>query len=144
MKRIVVLLLVLIFVASCDKEKWTVRRIDGTWEIKSFKRILSTGISIYADVTGKMKIENSSDEYWEKAYTLEFDYAFPSFNGTTNQSGLINVLESGEYIDVSTLNSSDVVTRIDNHRIMVLTSTDLQLEFTDSVGQINTYTFRKK
>jgi hypothetical protein len=144
MKRIVVLLLVLIFVASCDKEKRTVRRIDGTWEIKSFKRILSTGISIYADVTGKMKIENSSDEYWEKAYTLEFDYAFPSFNGTTNQSGLINVLESGEYMDVSTLNSADVVTRIDNHRIMVLTSTDLQLEFTDSVGQINTYTFRKK
>ncbi|MCF8433512.1 MAG: hypothetical protein K9G37_03500, partial [Crocinitomicaceae bacterium] len=71
-------------------------------------------------------------------------YAFPSFSGSTNQSGLINVLESGEYMDVSTLNSADVVTRIDNHRIMVLTSTDLQLEFTDSVGQINTYTFRKK
>jgi hypothetical protein len=56
----------------------------------------------------------------------------------------INVLETGEYMDVRTLNSADAVTRIDNHRIMVLTSTDLQLEFTDSVGQINTYTFRKK
>lgn len=144
MKRTLILLMLLVFVASCDKEKKTVRRIDGTWEIKSFKRILSSGISIYADVTGEMKIESSSDEYWEKAYTLQFEYAFPSFNGTTNQSGLINVLESGDYMDVSTLNAADVVTRIDNHRIMVLTSTDLQLEFTDSVGQINTYTFRKK
>jgi hypothetical protein len=136
--------MILFFVASCDKEKKTIRRIDGTWEIKSFKRILSSGISIYADATGELKIESSSDEYWEKAYTLQFDYAFPSFNGTTNQSGLINVLESGDYMDVSTLNTTNVVTRIDNHRIMVLTSTDLQLEFTDSVGQINTYTFRKK
>lgn len=144
MKRIVVLLMILIFVTSCDKEKRTVRRIDGTWEIKSFKRILSSGISIYAEVTGEMKIESSNDEYWEKAYKLQFNYAFPSSSGTTNQSGLINVLESGEYMDVSTLTSSEVVTRIDNHRIMVLTSTDLQLEFTDSLGQINTYTFRKK
>jgi hypothetical protein len=144
MKHLLILLVILFFVSSCDKEKKTTRRIDGTWEIKSFKRILSTGISIYADVTGEMKIETSNDEYWEKAYTLQFDYAFPSLSGSTNQSGLINVLESGEYMDVSTLNSADVVTRIDNHRIMVLTSTDLQLEFTDSVGQINTYTFRKK
>lgn len=144
MKHIFLLLMILFSVASCDKEKKTVRRIDGTWEIKSFKRILSSGISIYADVTGEMKIESSSDEYWEKAYTLQFDYAFPSFNGATNQFGLMNVLESGDYMDVSTLNSADVVTRIDNHRIMVLTSTDLQLEFVDSLGQINTYTFRKK
>jgi len=144
MKPLLTLLMILFFVTSCDKEKRTVRRIDGTWEIKSFKRILSSGISIYAEVTGEMKIESSSDEYWEKAYNLQFNYSFPSFSGTTNQSGLINVLESGDYMDVSTLNAADVVTRIDNHRIMVLTSTDLQLEFTDSVGQINTYTFRKK
>ena len=144
MKQNLILLMILFFVISCDKERRTVRRIDGTWEIKSFKRILSTGISIYADVSGEMKIESSNDEFWEKGYDLQFNYTFPSFNGITNQKGLINILESGEYMDVSTINSADIVTRIDNHRMMVLTSTDLQLEFTDSVGQINTYTFRKK
>jgi len=131
-------------VLSCDKEKRTVRQIEGSWEIKKYKRILSTGISIYANASGEMNIENSSNEAWEKSYSLQLNYSFPSFSGTTTQNGLINVLESGEYMDVSTLNSSDVVTRIDQHRIMVLTSTDLQLEFTDIAGQINTYTFRRK
>lgn len=144
MKQVLILLFLGLFILSCDKEKRTVNRIDGTWEISTFKRILSTGISIYAEVSGEMTIAQSNDESWDKSYILQFNYSFPTFSGTNNQNGLINVLEDGEYMDVSTLSSSNLITRIDQHRIMVLTSTDLQVEFTDSVGQINTYTFRRK
>lgn len=144
LNRIFIFLLFPILVISCDKEKSAQKKIDGTWEIISYKRTEANGLNFYASVSGEMNF-TSVDHFKENSlYSSNITYSFDSESGYFYENGRIEMIDKGRYMNVIKMNSSNLPIDTIKYRILVSTNTDLQLEFSDNVSRVNNFIFKKK
>lgn len=131
-------------ISSCDKAKQSSRRMEGVWEIRTYKLTFQDGISEYAECSGTLEVTSTDQDGWQNKMLRKIDYSFPSSTGSEDKVGLIKFRGKGDYMDVGVLDGSGNVVFLEDHRIMVLTRTDLQLIFADQYSRFHTMTFRKK
>lgn len=142
------ILLNIIFISlllySCDKQKKTSKDLKGDWEILSYKFTDSEGLSETAMCEGLMTFDSQPKYTDPNPYKLDFSYTFSSHSGTIAQSGTFDVIEKGDYLDITTVNASGVTISTNKYRILTQTTTDLQFEYSDTLGCIHMYIFKRK
>lgn len=139
-----ILFLSLLLFTSCDKQKQSSRKLEGTWDIKIYKRTYPDGISLYPTCSGTLTIGELESEEWDNTYSLDIKYTLSGNEILEKKSGNLNIIGKGDYMDVTILDDNGPVNYIENHRIMVLTSTDLQIVYMDSLDNLNSLTFKRK
>lgn len=142
------ILLNIIFLAfilySCDKQKHTAKKLDGEWEISTYKLTDPEGLNEYATCSGSIVFDSKPNYLDPQPYTLEISYTFPSTSGSRIQHGTFDVIERGDYMIITEIDNSELEISKYTYRILTRTRTDLQLEYTDSLNFIHTYLFTKK
>ncbi len=144
LNRLSVFLLIALFLFSCDKEKRALKKINGQWEITSYKRTESNGLSFFATVSGNMTFSDVDQYKSPSLFTTNISYSFDTENGTIQENGYVEMIEKGDFMNVIKLDASNNPTDTIKYRIMTCTNTDLQLEYSDSIGRVNNLIFKKK
>lgn len=144
LNRLSVFILIALFLFSCDKEKSALKKINGQWEITSYKRTESNGLSFFATVSGNMTFSEVDHYKSPSLFIANISYSFDTDNGTIQENGSIEMIEKGDFMNVIKLDASNNPTDTIKYRIMTCTNTDLQLEYSDSVGRVNNLIFKKK
>lgn len=116
--------------------------MHGDWELVQFKITLQNGISQYPVSSGTINISESENNKMDFISSIEYTL-FSQFI-SENKSGTMELRDNGSYINVLILDENDAEIGTEDHRIMVLTKTDLQLEYSDADGRLRNLTFRKK
>lgn len=143
-KNIFFLFIFSLFFTSCDKQKRTTKKIDGEWEITSYKLTDTEGLSEYAACSGSYIFNSCENKSTSCGYSCALAFEFPSITGTAIESGIFEVLPDGEYMDVTNIDSLNAVISLYNYRILILTKTDLHLEYTDATFKIHSLIFKRK
>jgi hypothetical protein len=144
LNRLSVFLLIALFLFSCDKEKRALKKINGQWEITSYKRTESNGLSFFAIVSGNMTFSEVDQYKSHSLFNTNISYSFDADNGTIQENGSVEMIEKGDFMNVIKLDASNNPTDTIKYRIMTCTNTDLQLEYSDSIGRVNNLIFKKK
>ena len=143
-KNILFLLVFSLFFIACDKQRRTTTKIDGEWEISVYKITDIEGLAEYAVCSGSYIFNSCTDKSSVCDYSCNLNFTFPGNTGTTIESGTFLVLPDGGYMDVTNMNAMNIPTSVYNYRILTITRTDLQLEFTDSTNNIHSLFLKKK
>ncbi len=144
LNRLWVFVLIILFLSSCDKEKSATKKINGTWEIKSYKRTETNGLSFYATVSGEMMFSQVDHYNSPSTFKSGITYSFDTDNGVYTENGTIEMIEKGDYMNVTKLDASNNPIDTIKYRIITGTNSDLQLEFLDSNNRIHMMIFKKK
>ena len=143
-KQILFLSVFLMSLSSCDKQKRTTKKIDGEWEISVYKITDTEGLAEYAVCSGSYVFNSCNNKSNACDYTCNLTFDFPSNTGTSIETGTFEVLSDGEFLDVTCLNSLNEIISAYNYRILTLTKTDLQLEYSDLNSKLHSLIFKKK
>ena len=144
LNRLWVFVLIVLFLSSCNKEKSATKKINGTWEITSYKRTESNGLSFFATVFGDLTFSEVDQYKSPSLFISNISYSFDTDNGTIQENGFIEMIEKGDFMNVVKLDALSNPTDTIKYRIMTCTNTDLQLEYSDSIGRVNNLIFKKK
>jgi len=120
------------------------KKINGHWEITSFKRTESNGLSFFAAVSGYITFSEVDRFKSPSLFITNISYSFDSDNGTIQENGTIEMIEKGDFMNVLKLDANNNPIDTIRYRILTCTNTDLQLEYSDSFGRINNLIFKKK
>lgn len=118
--------------------------MEGTWELKSYKITFQNGISEYAECSGILEVKETDQDGWDNEMIRTFDFTFPSLTGSEQTMALMKFRGKGDYIDVGVLDQNDSIVFIEDHRILMLNRSDLQLIYADQNGKFHTLIFKKK
>ena len=144
LNRLSIFLIILLVLSSCNKEKSAAKKINGDWEITSYKRTETNGLSFFATVSGEMLFSHVDHYDAPLTFTTSITYSFDTDNGVYTENGIIEMIEKGEYMNVIKLNTSNIPIDTIKYRIITNTTKDLQLEFIDSNNRIHMMIFKKK
>lgn len=125
---------------ACDKYEKQQKRLEGTWQLTSYKFKNQLGLSYYPEASGEMFFENCNDTVC--AYSLSIEYASPQITGTRVEAGKYSLKEDG-----GKLYLTPIVNGVDQERISngmaLLTRTDLQFHYTDDQGRSHHFVFER-
>jgi hypothetical protein len=144
LNRLSIFLLITLVLSSCNKEKSAAKKINGEWKITSYKRTETNGLSFYATVSGEMLFSNVDRYNSPSTFKTSITYSFDTENGVYFENGIIEMIEKGEYMNVTKLNALNNPTDTLKYRIITNTTKDLQLEYIDSNNRIHMMIFKKK
>ena len=138
MKQVVFYIMLSVsFLYSCSKEKRTLNKLEGNWDLSSFKVTSDEGWTVYPSFEGELKFKEPKTNdfqfrllYWEETDTLSFE-----------QTGIFELTNEGENLTCFNSKGDSIVS---TYRILTLTSTDLQLEELLSTGFVRLFQFRKR
>jgi hypothetical protein len=144
MKNLLTVLLLLIFISSCDKQKQSARKLAGTWELASYKVKNAEGLSTYATGTGIMHFDECTNNPIQSTFTFNATLSFPNVpQSNISQQGTYEMIEKGDYMTVKQLDNTGTEIGVYTYRILVLTKTDLELEYPDNLGNYVTLIFSR-
>lgn len=144
LNRLSVFILIAFMIFSCDKEKNALKKINGQWEITSFKRTESNGLSFFATVSGNITFSEVNRYKSPSLFNTNISYSFDADSGTIKENGSIEMIEKGDFMNVTKLDASNNPIDTIRYRILTCTNSDLQLEYSDSFGRVNNLIFKKK
>jgi hypothetical protein len=127
---------------SCDKETSVAKKLLGEWDLVAFKITLQNGINQYPESHGDLIITEGNNAPLD--FSSTHHYTLLGTEIVESKSGFMQLKDNGNYLDVTLLDENDLELGLEAHRIMVLTKTDLQLEYTDSEGRLRNLTYKKK
>jgi hypothetical protein len=139
MKNLICCFSILFLLLSCNKQNSNLKKIDGEWKIVNYARTNNEGLTTkYSSCNGTIDFVTDNGKF-----DLNLVYQNNGYNDTTTASGNFQLNENGSAIIIS--NSLGMNLSIEgNYRILTLTSTDLQIEGGDTLGNINTYLLSRK
>jgi hypothetical protein len=144
MKTLVSLFLLFVFISSCDKQKQAARQLKGTWELTSYKVKNAEGLSTYATGSGTMHFDNPASNPIKSTFQFNAALTFPGLpESTISQQGTYEMIEKGDYMTVKHLDALGAELGVYTYRILVLTKTDLELEYPDNLGNFVTMIFSR-
>lgn len=104
-------------------------RITGEWNLSSFKRTDNEGLINYIDASGTAefgkldKFEDSSD------YNFNLIKSFGTITDTLHENGTYKLTENGDFMYLNETDASANTLSYIKYRILTLTKTDLEIEF---------------
>lgn len=126
--------------SSCDKYEKQQKHIEGNWELTSYRFRNELGLSYYPEASGTMFFENCNDMVC--AYSMSIEYSSPQITGTHLESGKYSLEEEGRWLYLT-----PIVNGVEEERIsaglQLLNKTDLQFQYTDSLGRSHHFVFKK-
>ena len=144
MKKVVCFFLLLVLFTSCDKQKQSARQLSGTWELTSYRIKDSEGLSTYATGTGEIHFDECNETPIKCTYQFNASLTLPGLSLTQIiEQGTYEMIEKGDYMTVKKLNGAGNELGSYTYRILVLTKTDLELEYPDNLGNYITMIFRR-
>lgn len=123
---------------GCDKQKQTAKQISGIWELKTYKKTDIEGLSEYAICSGQMTFDKCKGET-SCTYSTNFSFTFADTTGTNLDKGTFQVIEKGDYMNLTRTDNSNNVIDTLKYRILIRTKTDLSLEYNNGKGTIHSY-----
>lgn len=125
---------------SCDKYEKQQKRLNGTWQLTSYKFRNQQGLSYYPEASGSLFFENCDDTIC--AYSMSIEYSSPQITGTRVEAGKYSLIEEG-----GKLYMTPIVNGVDQDRISngmsLLTRTDLKFQYSDTLGRSHHFVFEK-
>jgi len=144
MKVVGYFFLLFVLFTSCDKQKQTARQLEGTWELTSYRMKDSEGLSAYATGTGEMHFSACSETPIKCTYHFNASLTFPGIPLTQMvEQGTYEMIEKGDYMTIKKLDALGNELGSYTYRILVLTKTDLELEYPDNLGNYVTMIFSR-
>jgi hypothetical protein len=144
MKIVAIFFFLFILFTSCDKQKQSARQLAGTWELTSYKIKDSEGLSTYATGTGEIHFDACSDTPIKCTYQFNASLTFPGIPLTqVVEQGTYEMIEKGDYMTVKKADALGNELAGYTYRILVLTKTDLELEYPDNLGNYITMIFSR-
>ena len=144
MKTFFTLFILLWVLMSCDKQKQSARQLAGTWELTSYKVKNAEGLSTFATGTGSIHFDKCVKNTLQSTFAFHATLSFPTVaQSTIHQSGTYEMIEKGDYMTVKQLDALGVEIGVYTYRILVLTKTDLELEYPDNLGSYITLIFSR-
>lgn len=144
MKIVGYLFLLFVLFASCDKQKQTARQLAGTWELTSYRIKDSEGLSTYASGTGEIHFDACSETPITCTYQFNAALTLPGLPLTQMmEQGTYEMIEKGDYMTIKKLDALGNELGSYTYRILVLTKTDLELEYPDNLGNYITMIFSR-
>lgn len=143
MKHSIILFFLVFSLFGCNKNKQATKKIDGNWKLISYKLTNYEGLIEYGSGEGMWKFESKAP--YTEAYPYSFTYTcqFPSGLKSGTMKGTFKVVSKGEYIDFTEEDSSGVIVKTCNYRILTRTSDDLELEYLDEQTIRHNYVLKK-
>lgn len=138
------LIVILLLLFGCDKEKQTSRKIEGEWTLIHIKMTFPDGLSEFGTGTGALIISESDQDTYQRKFERITDVTFPGSIYQEMSSGYMNFKNKGGYAEAYLMDASNTITFQEEHRILMLTKTDLQIEYNNSSGRFITQTFRRE
>lgn len=117
---------------ACNKEKSSSKKISGDWSITTLKQTDPEGLIEFAKCSGLLHFNETVSD--SANYQFLISYQLASDSGTINQNGTYKLIEKGDYMNLSALDSNNNLITYTKYRLLTLTSTDLELEFSDGVN----------
>ena len=144
MNKIAQIIIILFLSISCNKTKTAAKRLDGKWKVISYSKTDNEGLTEKTtDVSGELNLISHSSSDTTNTYTMQIAYNFPYDMGNIESNGSYSILNKGNYIVFEQAPLSVGTATFSTYRILTLTNSDLQIEGGDSLGNINTFLFRK-
>ncbi len=128
MKRILFYLLIL-GSFSCSKEVRISKDLAGNWELSSYKRTDSEGLVSYPNASGQadFKAYEKSGDSSSCSWSIIMDVS--GSLETTSQQGTYKLVDKSNFMYVAEIDSLNQISSYTKYRILTLTQTDLQIEF---------------
>ena len=137
-------ILIGVLLLSCDKQKQAASRLSGNWELLSYKLTDNEGLSYYSNQPGTMSFDYCESDPVSCNFSWKIGYSFPSVSGSIDQSGTYKVINKGDFMELTVPDASGNSVVTYEARILVLTKTDLELEFYDTLARMNSMIFSRK
>jgi hypothetical protein len=126
----------------CDKQAAEGKKLHGEWKILSYSKMDNQGLIEYAgSLSGTMTFDKLSAD--SSTYSQNIICTFPSSVDTFVQNGTFKMTDKGDYMFISKLDPTDLVTSYLKYRILIVNKTDLEFEFTTPTGYLHTLIFEK-
>ncbi len=128
MKRLLYFLVVL-GSFSCSKEVRVSKDLAGTWELTSYKRTDAEGLIIYPIASGKADFNAYEKSNDSSAYSWSIITDVSGSLDSTTQQGTYKLVEKSNFMYVAEIDSLNQISSYTKYRILTLTQTDLEIEF---------------
>jgi hypothetical protein len=142
-KNLLIAMLGMMVLFSCDKATSTSTKLSGEWELTSYKLTLSNGMSYFGSGDGALFFSDLQTETSDKTYLFQLNQTVNGAVMVRDESGTFLVDYEQGFPELSLITSSGSPSLASPFRILTLNKTDLQLEGGDSFGRIHTFLFRK-
>lgn len=135
-----ILVLISVLFTNCSKIEKAKKRIDGTWNAVTYKHTSNLGFSYFYTAEGVFNFDNCSEDIC--SYSIDIDYSNSTASGSKSEYGkYFFVDEKGDFFNFYRTEINGVDT-LDYGRIILLTKSDLKIEYDDSTGR-HTYVLEK-
>jgi hypothetical protein len=121
--------IVILGIFSCSKEVKVSKELEGNWELTSYKRTDNEGLVSYPNASGtaEFKAYDNSKDSSTYIWTLISDLT--GSIDTFTQKGTYKLSEKAGFMYVSEFDSLNQINSYIKYRILTLTKTDLEIEF---------------
>lgn len=128
-KSIYIISIALLFLASCDKVKKSKKRIEGQWEIISYRTTNSSGLTHYYETTGTITFGDDTDS----SFTYAEDYTFEGSSGPViRQRTGIGTFKNGSAFNHRLELFTPSILTMNECTFKLITRDDLKIEQRDS------------
>ena len=138
--HIAVIILSVALLMSCNKHEAALKKLDGTWTLKSYRFKNELGLSYYPESVGTIFFENCDDTVC--AYSLNIQYAHPQISGSRVEAGKFSF-----WVDDNKLMLTPIVGGMEqstiSNSVSLFTRTDLEFQYTDDLGRSHHFVFEK-
>ena len=114
---------------SCSKEVKVSKELEGNWELTSYKRTDNEGLLSYPNASGSAEFKAYDNSEDSSTYTWTLSTDLTGSIDTTTQQGTYKLVEKANFMYVSEFDSLSQINSYIKYRILTLTKTDLEIEF---------------
>jgi hypothetical protein len=141
MKKLFFIVLIFLF-WSCSKEKKVSRELSGRWQLTTYKRTDAEGLISYPTASGEAQFDPYEGLADSSTYMMNVMPNNPVILDTINQKGTYRLVDKASFMYITEMDSEDQVQTYMKCRILTLTRTDLEIEFSRN-GNTDVLLFQK-
>jgi hypothetical protein len=128
MKRFIAIT-ALFFLCACMKSQRVSARISGSWTLISYKRTNYEGMISYPIASGVATFNALGNTQDSSTYSFEIARIFGATTDSLLEKGTYKLVEKGGFMYLNEQDSIDNTISYIKYRILSLTKTDLEIEF---------------
>jgi hypothetical protein len=126
---------------GCSKQNRVQKKLDGIWHLTEYRFKTVQGFNYYPEASGELFFENCGNDLC--AYSMNIAFAHPKLTGTRVEAGAYSLNDDAGVLSMIPYDISNNPEPAKVHNVMLITRTDLNLEYVDELGRAHYYLFEK-